>query len=111
MPMHNKEPNQFSITCFTELKIVDVPLTLIFRMGQRACHMLFCVEIRPIPHLWLPASNRHLDYPWCKSKYRWHAVDYHAQDGVGSMSLMFVVLKAADSLEKDNDVPKSLFCD
>jgi len=103
--------NHSSITCLTGLKMVDALLTLIFRMGQPGCHFLFWVEIQPIPHWWLSASNCHLDYPRCKSKNHWHAVDYHVQDGAGSVSLLILFIKAADSLKKDNDVPKTMFCD
>jgi len=42
--------------------IDDAPLTLICRMGQGACRFCFCLLRRPIPHLWMVACNRHLDY-------------------------------------------------
>jgi len=64
-------------------------LTLIFRMGQRACHFLSCIELRPIRHLWSSASNYDLDFPWNKSNNDWHAIDYNVQDRVGTMSLVF----------------------
>ena len=103
--------NHFSFTWLTRQKIVDAPLTLIFRMGQCRSNFLFWIEIRPIPHLWSSASNRHQVYPWCKSKNHWHANDYHVQDGAGSVSLLLLVINAADSSEKENDVPKSIIWD
>jgi len=103
--------NDFSITWFARQKIIDAPLMLIFRMGQWPSHFLLYIELQPIPHLWLSASNHHLDYPWCKSKNHWHAMDYHVQDGAGSVSLFFLVIKAANSSKKDNNTPKSIFCD
>jgi hypothetical protein len=33
------------------------------------------------------------------------------QDGAGSVSLLFLAIKAADSSEKDNGIVKSVFCD
>jgi len=92
-------------------KIVDTPLTLIFRMGQRECFFLFWVGIRPIPHLWSFASNRHLDYSWCKTKNHWHAIDYYVQGGARSVSILFLVINMADSSEKVDDVQKLIFCD
>ena len=103
--------NDFSITWFARQKIIDTPLMLIFRMGQWPSHFLLYIKLQPIPHLWLSASNHHLDYPWCKSTNHWHAVDYHVQDGAGSVSLFFLVIKAANSSKKDNNTPKAIFCD
>ena len=85
-------------------KIIDDPLTLIFRMGQGVCLLLFRVGKRPIHPLWLFASNRQLDYSWSKSKNHWRAVDYHVQDQATSVSLLFLGIKVADSSEKDNSV-------
>jgi len=97
----SQRTSHFLITLLTRLKIIDAPVLLIFRIGQRVCHFLFCIEIRPIPHVLSSASNRHLHYPWCKSKHHWHAIDYHVQDGAGSVSLLFLVVKAADSSHKE----------
>jgi hypothetical protein len=83
-------------------KIVDAPLTLIFRMGQGACLFFFWVRKRPIHPLWTFASNHHLDYSWCKTKNHWRAVDYHVQNGATSVSLLCLGINAADSSEKDN---------
>jgi len=77
-----------SITWLTGPKIIDALLTLIFRMEQRAYHFLKCFEIWPIPHLWSSASNRQLDYPWCKTKNHWRTVPYYVRDGGESMLLL-----------------------
>jgi hypothetical protein len=92
-------------------QIVDAQLTLIFRMWHGAFFFLFWVGIRPIPHVWLFAFNRHLDYPWCMTKNHWWAVDYHVQDWARSVSLLFLVIKAANLSEKVNGVQKLIFCD
>jgi len=42
-------------------EIGDVPLTLISRMGQRACRLLFHIESRPIPHLWIDVTMQLFD--------------------------------------------------
>ena len=37
------QPDAIYMTRDTKPKIVDIPLTLIFRMGQWPCHFLFCL--------------------------------------------------------------------
>jgi len=56
------------------------------------------------------ATNRHSDYPWCKTKNHSSSVDSHFQDVAGSVSHLFLILQAANTSKKDNDVPKSIFC-
>jgi len=41
----------------------------------------------------------------------WHSIDTHFQDGTESVSELFLDIKAADSFEKNNRVPKSKFRD
>ena len=67
-------------------KIVDAPLTLIFRMGQGVCGSFFCLKSQPIPHLWMAANNRHADYQWCKSKNRWRSIDADSAMGISTIS-------------------------
>ena len=64
-------------------------MTPIFRMGQGLSRDCFCPSRRPIPHLWMFAINRQLDYPRCKTKNHWCSVDAHFQDRAGSVSLLF----------------------
>jgi len=46
-----------------------------------------------------------------KTKYYWHTADFHFQDVARSLSLLFLIIKAANTWQKDNDVPNSIFCD
>jgi len=83
-------------------KILDTLLMLIFKMWQWSCRCPCC--------LWrLPTTNCHSDYPRCKTKNRWHSIDVHLHDGAGSMSLLFLVIKAANTAKKDNDVLSLIF--
>ena len=90
--------------------ILDALLTLIFKMGQGACQFLIFLYRQPILHLWLCATYRHSDYPECKTNNHWLSIHTHFQDGVGSVYLFVSIIKAANTSNKDNDVPKSIFC-
>jgi len=92
-------------------KIVDTPLTLIFRIRQGVYHFLLCILRQPIPHLWASESNYRSDYPRSKTKKHWLAVDSHFQDGAGSGSHLILIIMAANTSDKDNDLQMSLFCD
>jgi len=48
-------------------KIVDAPWMFICRMGQGACRCCFHHSRWLIPHVWMSATNRHLDNPGCKA--------------------------------------------
>jgi len=50
-----KQPRLWSITWLTSPRIVDAPLTLIFRLGQGACFSCF----------WLPRQPIHQKGQWC----------------------------------------------
>jgi len=54
-------------------KIVDTPLTLIFRMGQEDCRHYYKLGRLPIPRLWMAQTNRHICYTRCTAKDRWHS--------------------------------------
>jgi len=56
------QPIATQITNNSKPKIVDAPLTLIFRMGQAAYGSLVCLKSQPIPHLWLAVTDYHSDY-------------------------------------------------
>jgi len=71
-------------------QIVDTPLTLIVKMWQGGYRYLFCLYRWQIIPLWLTTTCHPSDYPGCKTKYRWHCVDAHFKDGVGSVSLEFL---------------------
>ena len=92
-------------------KFVDTPVTLILRMGYGAWHFIFWVGIWPTPHIWSSASNRHVHYLCCKTENHWRAIDYHVQDGARSVSLLFLVIKVANSSKKENCMQKLIFCD
>jgi len=68
-------------------KIVDPPLTLIFKMGLGGYCNLFCQYRQQILCFWLSATYCLSDYPGCNTKICWHSVDAHIQDGVGSVLL------------------------
>ena len=58
--------------------------------------------MRPISDLWMFGTNRHLDYPRCKTKHCWRSIDAHIQDRAGSLSLSFLHLEAASTSFMDN---------
>jgi len=91
---HNARPN-----------IVDTPLKIIFRMGHGACWFLFSFLMRPITHSWMSASNHQVEYPRSKTKNHWHGMDCHFRNGAGSIPLLFLIVKVANTSEMDNDVP------
>ena len=72
-----QRPGHFSITVHTRLKIVDIPLTLIFRMGQWSCCSLFCQRRLPVHWLWKAAARSLFNYRTYKTKNRWCSVDAH----------------------------------
>jgi len=40
---------------------------------------------------------RHIDHPWCETLHCWCSVDAHFQDGAGSMSLLVLPIKHANT--------------
>ena len=58
-------------------KIVDAPLTLIFRMWQRACHLHFSQSRWPLHLLWKDVTMQPIDCWMCKTQNHWHSVDPH----------------------------------
>jgi len=96
----SQRPSLLWITWLTRPKIIDVLLTLIFRMGQEACRFLFWLYRRPMPHFWMSATNRHSDFPRCQTNKRWRSIDAHFQDGAESMSLSVLIIQAANTSKK-----------
>jgi len=54
-------PTAYSMFHDVMPKIVDAPLTLIFRMWQRASHLPFSKYRRPIHPLWKDVTMQHID--------------------------------------------------
>jgi len=76
--------SQLIVKC-VRVNIVDAPVILIFRMGQRACHLPFPVYHRPRHSLWSYMTTQHLACLMCKTKNHWPSVDAHLYDGAISM--------------------------
>jgi len=53
------------------------PIDADFQDGVGSMSLCFCPKRQPIPHLWISATNRHLDYTRCKAKDRWRSVAAH----------------------------------
>jgi len=70
--------SETSITQDARPKIINIPLTLILRLLQGACHFCLCLFELPIPQLWMSATNYHLDYPRCNAKYCWYYIDSYS---------------------------------
>ena len=51
-----------------------------------------------------------LSYPWCKSKHRGHSVDTHFHDRAERVSLLFLIMKVANTSNKENFIAKLIFC-
>jgi len=96
------QPIACCITQDARPKIIDTPLTLIFRMGQTVCCFCFCHSRQPIPYVWMAATNRHFGYPRCTAKNRWRSVDAHFQNGVVTLPLAILSIKAANTLVLHN---------
>jgi len=91
--------------------IVDVQLTLLFKLGQGVFLFLLCLWSGPIPKLWLSANNRHSDSPGCRKESQWCSVDTHFQDGAGIVCLHLLRMKADRISQKNNDVSLFVFYD
>jgi len=77
--------------------MVDATVIAIVKMGHGGYRNLFYQSMRPIISLWLSGTYRRSDYTGWMNKNRWHSVDAHSQDQVGSMSLEFLQIKAANT--------------
>jgi len=78
-------------------KLVDAPLTLIFRSQQQSCPNTFCLERWPIVRLWIHIATQPLHFLWCKAKGCWRSVDAHFQNMEEMLSRRVWPRKAANS--------------
>jgi len=82
-------------------KIIEAPLTLIFRMWQRYDCWPFCPYQRPVLPSLLNAVVQPSHYPRCKTRNRWRSVDKHSSHGATSMSPAVWHLKPANNSSLD----------
>jgi len=92
------QPIVHKITHETWPRIIDAPLTLIFRMGQGPCYFLLCLYVQPILRLWLRATYRPADYPRYMTKNCSRSIDTHFHDGAWSVLLSLLPIKAANTV-------------
>jgi len=78
-------------------RIVDDPLTLIFRMRQGECRCSFGPWRLPISHSWMSATNQNLHHPRCKAQYPWRCVDTHSLNGAVTVLLSLIPMTAANT--------------
>jgi len=78
-------------------KMVDAPLTLSFKVGQGACHCLFCLSRWPI--LWLCITTRKsiFNYRTDKTKNHWRSIDANCLEIIAMWELAFLPIKAANT--------------
>jgi len=103
-------PHRAMINHDARPKIIDAPWMLIFKMGQGVfCFHFFSYE-QSILRLWLSATYCTSDCPQYATNNHWAFVDSHFQDGVESLSLFVLIIKAANTSKTDSYIPKSIFC-
>jgi hypothetical protein len=73
-------------------------LVLIFRLGQWSCALLFCQERPPVCTLLIVPTTSPFNYRTFMSGNLWHYVDAHFQNAAGSLILVFLIWKAANTL-------------
>jgi len=76
-------------------KIVEAPLTLIFKIGQGGYHCHFDQRRPPEIALSLYLTYRPSDYPRCRTIHHWSSIHAHSQYGAGKVSLSVSPIKAA----------------
>jgi len=64
----------------------------------RECPVPICLYRLPSPRLWMLMIKHHSYYRRSKTNNHWRSVDTHFQDGVGSVSLSFFVINAANTM-------------
>jgi len=52
-----RQPIAACLTQDAQPKLINAPLTLIFRFGQWPCHLLFCKEWLPVYWLWMALTT------------------------------------------------------
>ena len=98
------------ITEDASAKIVDAPLTLIFKMGLGSCSFLYCLQRRPIQSFWVRATSHPPDYPTDMTTNRWHSVDTYFEDVVGWVLLFALIMMVASRSKTVTYVPMLIFC-
>jgi len=96
------DPCDALITKYARPKTVDAPLTLIFRIRHVACCWCFCIQRLPISHKWISATNRNINYPRGKAKYRWRSIEAHSKNGAITMLLSLSPITAANMSVMNN---------
>jgi hypothetical protein len=99
--------NELLLQCDTYIShnarptIGDAPMQLIFRMSQGVCCQCYFPSRWPISHCWMFATNRKLDYMKPRTKNRPLSIDAHFWNGVGSVLLLMLPLKTANTVFLD----------
>jgi len=70
---------------------------LIFRRRRSLCRSLLWERRLPVGWLEIAATRSLFNYHTYKTNNRWVSIDAHFQDGAGSMMLLFLTLKAANT--------------
>jgi len=86
--------NHLPITLFIRPKILEAPLTLIFRMGNWTCHLLFCWQRLPICWLRITASISLSNYHTYITRKHWRSVDDQFRM-IATLTLTTLQIKAA----------------
>jgi len=94
---NSQQPFTTQITKDAKPKIIDTLLTLIFMMGQGACHYFFGLQRRPIFHLYQSATIHNSDYQRCMTRNCWRSFNARFHDGAGSMLLFLWLTKATNT--------------
>lgn len=91
--------------------IIDTLLTLMFRMTQGLCRIIFCLKRQPLPHFGIFIFNLHLPYPTSNTKCGGFSIDSTSLPGVASLSYLVFILKVVNTIKKDINVSKLIFDD
>jgi hypothetical protein len=98
------------ITEDARAKIIDTPLTLIFKMAYGAYSIPYCAKRRPILSFSLHATSRPSDYTRYTTNNHWRCFATHFQEVVGYVSLVVVNIMVAGTSETISYVPLSICC-
>jgi len=85
------------ITQDVKLKFVDAPLTLILRRGRSPCHCLCCLSRQLICRLCITATRSLVNDSTYKTTNCWRSIVAHSQNGVVTVLLSFLPIKAANT--------------
>jgi len=90
-------PNHYVITVLTKPQIIDSRLILILGMGRWLCHCLFCLVKLPMHWLCIRATKSLCNYRTEKTTNRWYSVDAISPNGVVTVLLSLLPMKAANT--------------